>query len=134
MGMFKDMRNLKRQADSLPKGPGLRETLKQAPGMMDQAKQQLDAQQGNAELLESGVDGKATIKAVRDTGMTMNENPVVEFDLEVAAGGTPYEATIQQLTSRLTVAQYTPGTVVACKVDPSEKSKILLVNPDLSGG
>ncbi len=40
--------------------------------------------------------------------MTMNENPVVEFDLEVAAGGVPYEATIKQLTSRLTAAQYTP--------------------------
>ena len=133
MGMFKDIRNLKRQADSLPKGPGLRETLKQAPGMMQQATDQLAAQQGNGELMESGVDGQATIKAIRDTGMTMNENPVVEFDLEVAAMGTPYDATIQQVTSRLTVAQYTPGTVVACKVDPSEKSKIVLVNPEVSG-
>ena len=108
MGIFKDIRNLKRQADSLPQGPGLREALKQAPGMMEQARQQLEAQQGNAELLESGIDGQATIKAIRDTGMTMNENPVVEFDLEVAAGGVPYEATIKQLTSRLTAAQYTP--------------------------
>ncbi len=62
----------------------------------------------------------------------MNENPVVEFDLEVAAGGTPYDATIQQVTSQLTVAQYTPGAV-ACKVDPSEKSEIVLVNPEVSG-
>ena len=65
--------------------------------------------------------------------MTMNENPVVEFDLEVAAGGTPYDATIQQVTSQLTVGQYTPGAVVACKVDPSEKSEIVLVNPEVSG-
>ena len=101
--------------------------------MMEQARQQLEAQQGNAELLESGIDGQATIKAIRDTGMTMNENPVVEFDLEVAAGGVPYEATIKQLTSRLTAAQYTPGTVLPCKVDPSDRSKVLLVNPDVSG-
>lgn len=133
MGMFKDIRNLKRQADSLPKGPGLRETLKQAPRMMEQAKQQLDAQPGNSELMTSGIDGQATIKAIRDTGMSMNENPVVEFDLEISAGGVPHDATIQQLTSRLTAAQYTPGTVLACKVDPNDESKVPLVNPAMGG-
>ena len=131
--MFKDIRNLKRQADSMPKGPGLRETLKQAPGMVAQAKEQLEAQQGGGELMESGLDGQATIKAIRDTGTTINENPVVEFDLEIAAGGVPYDATIQQVTSRLTVAQYTPGTVLPCKVDPDDESKVLLVNPAMAG-
>jgi hypothetical protein len=110
----------------------LREALKQAPGVMKQAKQQLEAEQDGGELMESRIDGQATIKATRDTGMTMNENPMVEFDLEVSAGGTPYEATIQQLTSRLTAAQCRPGGVLPCKVDPQDKPKVLLVNPAMA--
>jgi len=133
MGLFKDIRNLKRQADSMPKGPGLREGMKQASGLMDQAKQQMEAAQGSGELMQNGIDGQATIRAIRDTGMTVNENPVVEFDLEISGSGTPYDATIQQIASRLTVAQYSPGTVLPCKIDPEDSSKVLLVNPDVAG-
>jgi hypothetical protein len=136
--MFKDIRNLKRQADEMSEmtggRPSMREGLKQANEMMGVAKQQIAAQQGTGDLAQNGLDGQATIKAVRDTGMTMNENPMVEFDLQLQpAHGMPYDVTIQQLTSRLTAAQYTPGTVLTCKIDPNDNSKVLLVNPSVSG-
>ena len=138
MGMFKDIRNLKKQADEMSEmtggRPSMREGLKQANEMMGVAKEQLATQQGSSDLARNGLDGQATIKAVRDTGTTMNENPLVEFDLQVQpAHGMPYDVTIQQLTSRLTAAQYTPGTVLPCKVDPNASSKVLLVNPNVSG-
>ncbi|WP_143086165.1 hypothetical protein [Amycolatopsis saalfeldensis] len=56
-----------------------------------------------ARLMRSGVPGTATVTAFRDTGITTNDNPKVEFTLEVTpADGTPaFTATTRHTVSRL---------------------------------
>src|SRR3546814_1136017 len=58
-------------------------------------------------LQANGQDGTATITAVRDTGMTVNENPSIEMDLQVSVGGgAPYPVTHQQVVSRIAIANF----------------------------
>ena len=72
-------------------------------------------------------DGTAEIKAIRDTGMTVNENPSVEFDLAVTSGGFTYEVTHSQVVSRLQVSQMQPGASVNVKIDAEDQNKLLIV-------
>ncbi|WP_329059634.1 hypothetical protein [Amycolatopsis sp. NBC_01480] len=54
-------------------------------------------------LLRAGVPGTATVTAFRDTGITTNDNPKVEFTLQVTpSDGTPaFTATTRHTVSRL---------------------------------
>ena len=120
MGMFKDMKDMKKMANDLQKDnprPSLREGLSQAKDAMAGAQGQMAAAQLAAD--PNARDGSAVINAVRDTGMTVNENPSVEFDLSVTAGGFTYETTHTQIVSRLQVGQLQPGAQVNVKIDAS---------------
>ncbi len=128
MGMFKDLRNIQKQAKEMEKQqggrPSMKDALSQGSAAMDNANQMMADQ----ELGQSGRDGEATVVAIRDTGMTMNENPVVEFDLKVTVGGFgPYDVTRQQIVSRLQVAQIQPGTEVKVKVAEDDPQRVLIV-------
>lgn len=64
MGMFKDMRNLTRQAQDLKKStdtPGMGEMIKQASSQMSDLKEQ---QQGAPDLIANGEPGKEIVKAI----------------------------------------------------------------------
>ena len=61
------------------------------------------------------------------TGTTINQDPVVEFVLEVhAPGGEVYEAHSTALVSRLNVPQFQPGRTVPVKVDPPDRRRVAL--------
>ena len=79
------------------------------------------------EILAIGTPAKATITKLVDTGTTINDDPVVEFVLEVSApdGGT-FEARTEALVSRLDVPQVQPGRVVPVKFDPNDRSRVAL--------
>ncbi len=85
MGLFKDLRGLKKQADDLQaaagtKRPSLREGLRQASEMMGDVQAQLEAQQ---HLTTEGTAATAVVDAVRPTQQFVNQMPVVECDLRV---------------------------------------------------
>jgi hypothetical protein len=67
------------------------------------------------------------IKAIRDTGVTINENPSVEMDLSVTSGGFTYETTHTQVISRLQVGQLQPGAQVNVRIDATDQNKLLIV-------
>ena len=68
--------------------------------MVDIAKQALEARR----LLQVGRRGHATVKAVRDTGVMVGENPQAELDLQVAVAGLePYDVTHRQVISRVSL-------------------------------
>ena len=128
MGMFKDLRDMKKMADEAQKQnprPSLREGLSQAKRAMASAAEQQDAR-GLANDPDAR-DGTAEIKSIRDTRMTMGEDPIVEFELEVSSSGFTYPVTHTQTVNRLDVGRLQPGAVVDVKIDPEEQDKLLIV-------
>jgi hypothetical protein len=74
-------------------------------------------------LMAEGLVGRATITGIRETGTSVNRNPVVEFDLRVLLDGRdPYRVTHRQVVSRLVVGTFAPGAVVPVRVDPWPRS------------
>ena len=78
-------------------------------------------------LLSSGREGTATVTALRDTGVSINDNPQVELDLDVAVEGMPvYPVTHRQVISRLAIAGFQPGATVPVRVDPLQPRSLII--------
>lgn len=147
MGLFKDLRNLRKQTKALRRqsdeqgvDTSIRGLLSSAPGLLSQAGQALQqVQSGKAEsdrLRAEGIPGRARLLAIRDTGMTIGgtslgmsgeKNPVAELDLEITVGSDqPYRTTIRQMVPRLSVGRLIPGSDLPVKVDPRDGSNALV--------
>ena len=134
MGMFKDLRDMKKMADQMTESmggkPTLRDTVRDGKEMMGVAQQQLSQAQQMQSLASdpNARIGKALINALRDTGMTINEDPVVEFQMNVTdADGSVFAALHTQMVSRLRVGAMQPGSEVVVRIDPADRNKILIV-------
>ena len=91
--------------------------------MFDFAKQAQEARR----LLQVGRKGLATVVAVRDTGVMVDENPQAELDLQVAVAGLePYDVTHRQVISRIAIGSFWPGAKVPVRVDPQDPYKLLV--------
>jgi hypothetical protein len=133
MGLFKDMRNLQKQAkDMVPPehrgiGGGLR-AMKDGVAQANQMLGDMNADAQNAQhLMANGRVGTAVITEVRQTGMFVNENPQVEMDLQVTVEGMPsYTATHRQVIAQIAIPQFQPGSTVPVRVDPENPSSLLI--------
>ncbi len=89
----------------------------------DPTRRQADAQR----LMATGLVGQATVEALRDTGMTINGNPHVEFELLVSVDGAdPYPVTHRQAVSRLVISNFQPGASIPVRVDPADRTRVLI--------
>ena len=78
-------------------------------------------------LLQNGTPGTAICTSIQDTGVSMNEDLVVKFGLRVEIPGqAPYDLEHKQRVPRILMAQVSPGSVYAVKVDPSNPSKVVI--------
>lgn len=78
-------------------------------------------------LMVTGRQGTATVTALRDTGVTINDNPQVELDLDVSVEGMPvYPVTHRQVISRLAVAGFQPGATLPVRVDPQQPRSLII--------
>jgi len=134
MGMFKDLRDMKKMADQMTESmggkPTLRDTVREGKEMMGVAQQQLgQAQQLQALMNDPNARiGTALINAIRDTGTTINEDPVVEFQMNVTdADGSVYAVLHQQVVSRLRVGAMQPGATVQVRIDSTDRNNLLIV-------
>ena len=60
--------------------------------------------------------------------MTLNEVPILEFDLGVTVGGFgPYPVTTEQAVSRPSVPRLQPGAEVNVKVSPDDPNRVVMV-------
>ena len=85
-----------------------------------------------ARLKKTGIPGKALIKDVQDTGVTVNNSPQVKLTLEVKnTYGQVYTATVRTLISRLQPQLFQPGMTVPVLIDPNDEKKLII---DYSGG
>ena len=78
-------------------------------------------------LMATGRPGTATVTALRDTGVTINDNPQVELDLDVSVQGMPiYPVTHRQVISRLAIAGFQPGATLPVRVDPLRPRSLII--------
>lgn len=79
------------------------------------------------QLQQGGESAEAMILKIWDTGMTVNDDPVVGFLLEVRPQGKPvYQAETKLRISRLHVPAIQPGNVVAVRYDPAQPQRVSL--------
>ncbi len=140
MGMFKDMRNLQKQAKEIEKTmPPAADRMAAAQERMARANQIMAAQTQTANAAAAAAAGLADGTAVRRTVMISNMRQVgminfdllVEFELTVMTDGMPpYPATAQQAVSQMQIGRLRPGMTLQGAVDPSDPTAVWL---DLAG-
>lgn len=82
-------------------------------------------------LQKTGLPGKARILEVRDTGVTINNNPQVKLILEVKSSfGQTYTTQCRVMVSRINPGAYMPGMEVPVKIDPKNEMNVAI---DFSG-
>ena len=82
-------------------------------------------------LQKTGIDGKALITEVKDTGVTINRNPQVKLTLQIKNSfGQSYTTTCRTLVSRINPFIFQPGMEVPVKIDPKNEQNVII---DMSG-
>jgi hypothetical protein len=85
-------------------------------------------------LLKTGEPATATVLELKDSNMTINENPVVKLKLRIQPkAGAPYEAEVKTMINRLQTGYYQPGSVLSVKVDPNRPESVAVegVSPQM---
>ncbi len=73
----------------------------------------------NRRVLRTGRIGEGRIVSVAQTGIYINNNPMVRIALEVTpSDGRPFEAETEKLLYLTQIPQYQPGAVVSVRYDP----------------
>jgi hypothetical protein len=136
MGVFKNMRDLQKQAKDLERSmPPVGDRMRQAQERMANASQMMAAQTQAANWAAQAQAGLANGTAVKRTVMissvrqvgTINFDLLLEFELTVMPDGLPpYPATTQQAVSQMQVGRLSNGSTLQGIVDPTNPTAIWL--------
>ena len=136
MGVFKNMRDLQKQAKEIEKSmPPVGERMAAAQDRMARANEMMAAQTQAANAAAAAAAGLANGTSVRRTVMISNMRQVgminfdllVEFELTVMADGMPpYPATCQQAVSQMQIGRLRPGMTLQGAVAPSNPTAVWL--------
>jgi hypothetical protein len=136
MGVFKNMRDLQKQAKEIEKTmPPVGDRMRMAQERMANANQMMAAQTQAANAAAAAAAGLANgtsvrrnvmISGMRQVGM-INFDLLVEFELTVMADGMPpYPTTTQQAVSQMQIGRLRPGMTLQGAVDPSNPTAVWL--------
>jgi hypothetical protein len=129
MGIFKDLRDLNKQARDIQRNsPPVGERLASMQARMASINHAMEAQTRAASLAASGAAARCPvmITGMRQVG-SVNFDLLVQFEVTVTPeGAPPYPATTQQLVSQLQVGQVQPGRTLLAAIDPSDPTTIWL--------
>jgi hypothetical protein len=80
------------------------------------------------EIRAAGLPAEATVVEIWDTGVTVNNDPVVGFLLDVrpTGGRAPFQAKTKALISRLAVPRVQPGATLRVMFDPNDSTRVAL--------
>jgi hypothetical protein len=80
------------------------------------------------ELQASGIAAKAEILSIQETGMKVNDDPVIGLKVRVQpADGPAYDATIpKSLVRYVDLPQFQPGSVIPVRIDPKDPSRVAI--------
>jgi hypothetical protein len=85
----------------------------------------------NQRILATGQDGEATILSIADTGTRINDDPVIDFSLQVRSAGCPaFAALARQTVSMIHLPAYQPGRIVSVKFVPGT-DHVAIVGPKM---
>ncbi len=83
------------------------------------------ADRNTQRLRATGLHGRGVVVGIHDTGITVNLDPVVKFDLRVELPGvTPYVTSVRHTVPRLQVGSLTAGLAVSVLADPAHPNDI----------
>lgn len=79
-------------------------------------------------LQATGTAAQATILEIWDTGITVNEDPVIGMAVQVYPDtGESWQAKIEKsLISRLDVPRFQPGEIIPVRYDPQNPARVAL--------
>ncbi len=78
-------------------------------------------------LQKTGIPGRARILEVKDTGVTINNNPQVKLILEVKNSlGLKYTTSCKIVVSRINPGAYSAGMEVPVRIDPKNELNVTL--------
>jgi hypothetical protein len=81
----------------------------------------------NRPVRETGYAAHAEVLEIWDTGVRLNDNPVVGFRLLVMLDdGTTYEARTKNVVSVVHIPQVQPGAVLPIKIDRNDRQLVAL--------
>jgi hypothetical protein len=81
----------------------------------------------NRSILQNGIPAKARILSVQQTGVMVNYQPQIAFQLEVhPPGGVPYQAQAKAVIPMVNIPQLQPGTEVPVKIHPADPTQVVL--------
>lgn len=81
----------------------------------------------NRGILQNGMPAQAKIVGVRQTGVMLNNQPQILFDLEVQPpGGVPYRAQAKAVIPIVNIPQFQPGVEVPVKIHPSDPTQVVM--------
>jgi hypothetical protein len=81
----------------------------------------------NRSILQNGIPAKARILSVQQTGVMVNYQPQVAFQLEVTPpGGAPYQAQAKAVIPIVNIPQFQPGVEVPVKIHPTDPTQVVL--------
>jgi hypothetical protein len=81
----------------------------------------------NRSILQNGIAAKAQILSVQQTGVMVNYQPQIAFQLEVhPPGGVPYQAQAKAVIPMVNIPQFQPGTEVPVKIHPTDPTQVVL--------
>jgi hypothetical protein len=79
------------------------------------------------QIRKTGTPAMAQVLDLRDTGMTLNQNPVVSLRIMVhPEGAPPFEAKMKALVGRLDIPRVQPGATLPVKYDPNDHARVAL--------
>jgi hypothetical protein len=82
---------------------------------------------GARRLMTEGLALPATVLAMRETGVTINNSPVFGFQLEIRREGhPPYPVTVRQQVPRMFVGAVLPGGTVMVRQDPEHPDRVAI--------
>jgi hypothetical protein len=82
---------------------------------------------GTRKIVESGIAGTGTVVAADETGMTVNDQPMLVFTLDIEAPTlAPYRATSRSTVPFLAVSQLSQGMKLPVKIDPDNNQKVYI--------
>jgi hypothetical protein len=76
-------------------------------------------------LMQSGVDARATILEMKDTGITLNNDPFVKIRLRIEPpGGPAYEKQLRVAVSRIGIPAV--GDTLNVRIDPNKPQDVII--------
>lgn len=131
MGFFKDLRKVSKQAKELQANqPPMKDRMATAMAQMQQANAVV-AQQAAAGATwhdPMAVDGTAQVLSVQDTGMRVNLNATLQFELLVTLPGQPPRpVTVSSIVQPQHLALAQPGAQLRVRANPATPEQAVIV-------